>query len=171
MAIYSEQGELLFGTYLKRIATRFQQDVVRIYASQGIRFDLSWFPIFFLLKDGEQYAVTELAKAVDISHPALNQILKALEKEGLVVIEKDPDDLRRRLVSLNDKGLYLNRKIQPIWQGIRAHMAKMIADIPDGDKLFGILNALEEKMLADNSLFENVTKGLSQTTSTQNENV
>ena len=161
----------MFGTYLKRIATRFQQDVVQIYASQGIRFDLSWFPIFYLLKKKEQYSVTELAKAVDISHPALNQILKALEKEGLIAVERDPKDLRKKMLSLNKKGLALSNKVQPVWRGIQRYMRELFASVDGGGQLFSILNELENR-LSGKSLYTAVTSELPhQTSPIENEKI
>ena len=67
MSFYSEIGELILGTRLKRISERFLIDLSKIYKSRNIPFEPSWFSIFYLLDQNKQMSIGEIASKMDIS--------------------------------------------------------------------------------------------------------
>jgi len=59
----------------------------------------------FALEEQEQLSVTRLAALLRQSHPLVLQWVGALEKRGLVVRQRDPDDRRRTILRLTDSGI------------------------------------------------------------------
>lgn len=59
----------------------------------------------FALDGRGELAVTELAALIRQSHPHALQWVKALEKLGLVARHRDPQDARRTMLRLTEKGI------------------------------------------------------------------
>jgi DNA-binding MarR family transcriptional regulator len=152
MNFYSKTGELLFGTWLKRISSQFQQDILGIYAHQGIRFELSWFPVFYILGQRGEYSVTQLASELEVSHPALIQVLIVLETENYVSFSTDRADKRKRVVRLTTRGSELLRQIEPIWERIKTIMDELFEEGKYTKKIIQSLSELEENMKANGLL-------------------
>lgn len=91
-------------------------------------------------------SVTELASVLRQSHQLVKQWLNALERLNLVAIASDPDDRRRSLVSLTDKGRVelarLKREIAVIERATRA----LVDDVAPG--LIEALWAVERDLRA-----------------------
>ncbi|WP_417484448.1 MarR family winged helix-turn-helix transcriptional regulator [Maricaulis salignorans] len=64
------------------------------------------------LYHGGPQSVSALAERLGLSHQLASQRLRWLVKEGLVVIGDDPEDRRRRLVSLTSAGQTEGDKLQ-----------------------------------------------------------
>ena len=84
MIFYREAGELIFGSRLKRISERFLMDVSKIYKSLNIPFEVSWFPLFYLLNERGKLSVTEIARELEITHSAVSQLVTILQKKKLI---------------------------------------------------------------------------------------
>lgn len=143
MSMYEEIGLMVFGSWLKKISQQFQQDILKIYESEGIRFELSWYPIFHLLKKQEGIAVTSLSNQLEISHPAVIQVLASLKKEGLIDISKDGKDKRKRHIALSHKGWQLMDKLQPIWVKMEQVIHEFMNDTGITKDIQQVLQALE----------------------------
>jgi DNA-binding MarR family transcriptional regulator len=152
MNFYSRTGELLFGTWLKRISSQFQQDVLSIYAQQGIRFELSWFPVFYILRQKGEYSVTRLASELEVSHPALIQVLMVLENENYVSFSTDKTDKRKRVVRLTNKGRELLKQVEPIWERIKTIMDELFEEGKYTKNIIQSLSELEENIKANGLL-------------------
>ncbi|MEJ2628142.1 MAG: helix-turn-helix domain-containing protein, partial [bacterium] len=72
---YRRVGELILGTRLKRISDKFLTDVSKIYKKLNIPFEVSWFPIFYLLNEKGKLSVTDLARELEITHSAVSQMI------------------------------------------------------------------------------------------------
>jgi DNA-binding MarR family transcriptional regulator len=139
MSFYENTGYLAFGSWLKKLSNQFQQDVLRIYAHEGLRFELSWFPIFYLLDQHTFLSVTEISNKLEISHPAVIQVLDSLEKESLIEIIQDEKDKRRRLVRFTSKGEDLHNKVIPIWETMNSSMEQLMNEHTKLSKYFRLL--------------------------------
>lgn len=141
MNFYKELGVLIFGTWLKRLSSQFHQDVLRIYAHHGIKFELSWFPVFYLLNTKKEISITEVAKEIEVSHPAIIQVVNSLEKEELVFSIQDKNDLRRKCIRFTKKGQQMMNTLEPIWENMKEAMKEILSE---GELTPSFLDALCE---------------------------
>lgn len=81
-----------------------------------------WQVLLKLMRSGQALAQCELAHRVGIEPASLVRLLDALEKEGLVARESDPDDRRAKRVSLTDDGLALSLRLADIADGLKAEL-------------------------------------------------
>lgn len=65
-------------------------------------------PRWLLLNPGERPTFRELASAVELSEAMVSRTVRSLSDDGLVVVESDPADARRRRVRLRNPGSLLN---------------------------------------------------------------
>jgi DNA-binding MarR family transcriptional regulator/predicted GNAT family acetyltransferase len=151
--LIGQLGELAFLSRLRRLCECLSKDAKRIYTSQGVDFEARWFPVTYLLKDRSAKAVTEVASALGMTHPSVNQIANAMAKRGLLSSSRDKFDERKRLLSLTPKGLALVRILEPIWREI----ADATSELLDSTGL-DVLQALAriEDELERSSIYERV---------------
>jgi MarR family transcriptional regulator, transcriptional regulator for hemolysin len=60
-------------------------------------------PVLALLKSGEQLTQRELASRIGIEQPTMAQLLKRMERDGLIVRRANPEDGRSAHISLTDQ--------------------------------------------------------------------
>jgi DNA-binding MarR family transcriptional regulator len=65
-------------------------------------------------------SIAPVAQLLAMDRTTLTAALKPLERDGLVVIAKDPDDRRNRLLRLTDKGRGILAAAFPIWRDLHA---------------------------------------------------
>jgi ribosomal protein S18 acetylase RimI-like enzyme/DNA-binding transcriptional ArsR family regulator len=153
----SDLGELAFGTRLRRLSERLMRDISRVYADLDIDFEARWFPVICLLTRQLPLSVTDIAKALGLSHPAVNQIAGVMASHELVSSRRDPSDDRRRLLVLTPKGRRTATILSPVWETIAAETKTLIAE-SDAD-LLGILTRLETA-LNGRDMYERVSAGI-----------
>lgn len=144
-------GELAFASRLKRLSERLMRDVALVYEEERVDFEPRWFPVLFLLREHDPMAVTEIASALGVTHPAVNQIAGAMERKGLLVSSKDRRDDRRRLLGLSARGRALGRRLEPVWKEIEeATRALLEAEAPQLlDGLARIESGLDRRSIAE----------------------
>ncbi len=119
MDFIKEQGELAWGSRLRRLSDTISSQAAAVYQRYGLDFDPKCFPVFRLLSEQGPLAVTDVADKLGVSHPAVIQVARELERRGLVVSEKSTRDARVRLLNLSDEGREKLPEFQQIWQLIR----------------------------------------------------
>lgn len=122
---YQSLGFLVFGSRLRRLSEYFLMEVNKVYEQQGIPFDASWFPVFYLLSRQQPMPLIDIADALEVSHSAVSQLVTSLRKKGLVRTAPCPDDGRRQLVILSKKGEELLQQVQPVWEAITIAMTDL----------------------------------------------
>lgn len=160
MNFYQSLGYLIFGSRLKRLSEYFLSEVNEVYRNQGIDFDASWFPVFYLLSQHQPVAIQELSDAVMISHSAASQLVSALKKKGLVSALKNGKDARKQAISLTPKGEELLKTLLPVWGAINDAMVARIEGSKTSRALLDIL-AAAETVLQESPLSESITNRLS----------
>jgi DNA-binding MarR family transcriptional regulator len=125
MSFYSSLGYLVFGSRLRRLSEYFLMEVNKVYEQSGIAFDASWFPVFYILSKQQNIPLTDIAEQLEVSHSAVSQLVTSLKKKGLVETAPCPDDGRRQLVMLTDKGESLLQEVQPVWEAITLAMTEL----------------------------------------------
>jgi len=57
MNLYQRLGFLVLGSRLRRISDSFLSEITRAYQNEGIEFDASWFPVFYLLAENDSLSI------------------------------------------------------------------------------------------------------------------
>lgn len=104
MDFFNQTGKMAIGSRLRMLADRMTEESTRIYELYKTELKPKWFPVFFVLSDGEAKAITDIANKIRHTHPSVSIIIKEMLAEGLVNEKKDPEDGRKNLVELSSKG-------------------------------------------------------------------
>ena len=160
MNLYQSLGYLALGSRLRRLSENFLAEINRAYQNEGIDFDASWFPVFYLLSKNEALSIKELSEQTEVSHPAASQLITNLKNRGLVTSVTCADDGRRQLVQLTDNGRALLAQIMPVWDAILLAIDEILVDEPACRQLLTSINALE-KVFRNTNLADKISDKLS----------
>ncbi len=155
--LLEQLGPLAFASRLRRLADRLHRDVSQIYREMDVEFEARWFPVLYALQEGQTRAITGLANSLGLTHPAINQIVGAMSRQGLVRSRKDRKDERRRLITMTAAGKRLVTELQPIWREISDATGEIIAQ--GSSDLLKDVEQLE-KLLEQESMYERVSRRL-----------
>jgi DNA-binding MarR family transcriptional regulator len=139
---------------LKRLGDRLKSEATRVYQENGVDFNDSWFLVAVVLSRQESASVSDMAESLDVSHAAISQMARAMERSGLITSENDVNDRRRSLLRLTDKGRETVKALEPLW--------RLIGDVTDelvegtGNDLLETIAGMEDQ-LRERSLFERVS--------------
>ncbi|MFD0765513.1 MarR family winged helix-turn-helix transcriptional regulator [Mucilaginibacter lutimaris] len=150
MNLYQSLGYLVFGSRLRRMSEAFLSEINRIYQTEGIDFDASWFPVFYLLSKNDSLSIKELSEQTEVSHPAASQLITNLKNRKLVETTTHADDGRRQMVQFTDKGRALLKQILPVWDAITASMNELEASDAKIAEILPAISALEVAFKAYN---------------------
>ena len=162
MKLYQNLGYLVLGSRLRRLSEAFLSEINRVYQNEGIDFDASWFPVFYLLWKKGSLSIKELSEQIEISHPAASQLITGLKNKNLVATATCADDGRRQLVKLTEKGEALLAEVLPVWDALKLTMEKLIAEAPGCNELLPAITSLENLFKSVN-LAEKIGDNLSPT--------
>ncbi|MBU1701967.1 MAG: bifunctional helix-turn-helix transcriptional regulator/GNAT family N-acetyltransferase [Candidatus Eisenbacteria bacterium] len=157
MDTITELGELALASRLKRLSDRLMRDVSQVYDDLNIDFTASGFPLLYALAQRPAMAVTDLARALRLTHPAISQIARDLLKRDLIVEKGDPKDERKRLLGLSKKGRETIKCLRPVWDEIRVAGRELLEET--GIDLLGGLDRLESA-LDDSSMLDRLRRRL-----------
>lgn len=104
MEFFNRTGKLAIGSRLRMLTDKITVDAALIYKMFGVDLKPKWFPVFFVLSNGEAMTITSIAKEIGHSHPSVSNIIKEMVAKGLVKETKDKADGRRNVVMLSAKG-------------------------------------------------------------------
>jgi DNA-binding MarR family transcriptional regulator len=143
MNFYQSLGFLVFGSRLKRLSELFLSEINNVYKAEGLAFETTWFPIFFLLSENTTLSIKELGEHIEISHPATSQLIANLKNKGLVQTNTSNKDARKQLVKLTAEGKELLKHVMPVWEAIRLTMEEVAENAPESKQILNSLTALE----------------------------
>lgn len=162
--LITQLGSLALASRLRRLSDRLIRDVARVYAGQKVAFEPRWFPLLYLLHRRSPTSVSDAARALGLTHPAINQIAGAMTKAGLVSDRRDRSDERRRLLRLTPKGRNTHAMLSPVWRQIEAANTDLLAE--SGHDLLDILAAIES-LLDRQDMYARITHRLDGTARTK----
>ena len=105
MDFFDKTGKMAIGSRLRLLTDRITADAADIYRLYGNDFKPKWFPVFFVLADGEAKTVTSIAHEIGHSHPSVSNIVKDMKAHGLIIDNTGHSDGRCNLVRLSKKGI------------------------------------------------------------------
>lgn len=165
MPFYPSLGFLVFGSRLRRLSEYFLSEVNKVYEQQGIPFDASWFPVFYLLSRHQPLSLTAIADELEVSHSAISQLVTSLRKKGWVTTKASKEDGRRQEVMFTKKGQALLLQLEPVWEAVTAAMEQMASEHAESRRILAGIAALETS-LDEASLSERISHYLSSYTKT-----
>ncbi|MEM9008804.1 MAG: bifunctional helix-turn-helix transcriptional regulator/GNAT family N-acetyltransferase [Cyanobacteria bacterium P01_F01_bin.86] len=89
------------------MSDRFTEDAAKIYTLYNVAIEPKWFPVFYVLSQKENAAVTEIAQIIGQSHASVSQIVRGMSTRGLVTTKKHSQDARVSVIELSDAGRQL----------------------------------------------------------------
>jgi len=108
---YSERP----GHYILRAAKLANRHAEAKMADHGI--GIASFQVFGMLRDGKKLSQKDLALMAQVEQPSMAQLLKRMERDGLIAREPDPQDGRSSLISLTDKAYALLPEVRATIDG------------------------------------------------------
>ncbi len=104
LELYRQTGPMALGSRLRQLGEALAEQSTRVHQLYQLGIDTKWFPVFFMLRNGECLSISALAEAIGHSHASVSKIVKEMSKEGLLQSEKVPGDGRINQVCLTEEG-------------------------------------------------------------------
>ncbi|VXC04936.1 MarR family transcriptional regulator [Flavobacterium sp. 9AF] len=128
MDIYSQIGKIALGSRLRRLGERIAEEAFHIYKLYDIDFQPKWFPVFYALSLGQKKTISILASEIGHSQPSVSKIVREMVKNGIVIENTDTIDKRKNFISLTDKGIEMNSKIQHQYKDVNIAIEEALAE-------------------------------------------
>jgi len=142
-------GPLALATRLKRLSDSLFRDVSLVYRELPVPFEARWFPLMAAMIARPGRSIAELAREIGLTHPAVIHLVREMRAAGLVRIQQNPADERRRALSLSARGEELAAGLAPVWEEIRAANTGLLQELAaEGHDLLGALAAAERRLAA-----------------------
>jgi len=148
MIFLDDLGVLGLGSRLKRLSDVYYRQIDEVYKSENINVNSRSIPLLQLLNENDSMSVTELAKVLGQTHPAISQMSKKLEDKGLVYHFCDGEDDRKRLISVTPTGFELLDKLAPLWNDIKMIFGRLL--VTSGGNLLQNMELLERQFEKQN---------------------
>lgn len=104
LELYRQTGPMALGSRLRQLGEALAEQSTRVHQLYQLGIDTKWFPVFFMLRNGECLSISALAEAIGHSHASVSKIVKEMSKAGLLKSEKVPGDGRINQVCLTTEG-------------------------------------------------------------------
>jgi DNA-binding MarR family transcriptional regulator/GNAT superfamily N-acetyltransferase len=136
--------DALIPARIKNLGQKLNKDISFTYEKLNIKFEPKWFMICRFLENTGSASINEIAAALDLTHPAIVQLVNEMEKNNIVETVRDPDDMRKRMVSLTGKGKVNFNAIFPVL----ADIEEAITDLgrSAGFDIIYFVNSLESAL-------------------------
>lgn len=105
---------------MRRLSERIDREANAVYAARGIDFEQRWYGTLSLLDEHGRLSVTEIARALNVTHVAVSQVRRSLTSAGLIASTLDPADGRRRTLHLTEAGTAFVAQLWPLWDALNA---------------------------------------------------
>jgi DNA-binding MarR family transcriptional regulator/N-acetylglutamate synthase-like GNAT family acetyltransferase len=153
MDFFNRVGKLALGSRMRILTERMVTDASRIYEMYNVELNPKWFPVFYILSEDGDKAITEIAREIGHSHASVSKIISEMSKNGIVTEKKDKADARRTVASLSKKGKEISVKIQDQYIDINSAVDEL-----SSQATYDLWKALAEweYLLEQKSLFERV---------------
>jgi DNA-binding MarR family transcriptional regulator len=84
--------------------------------------------VLTILSDGKGHSMGDLADAVLLNHPTLTKMIDRMVSDSLVYRVPDPDDRRKVVMLLSDRGKALSRRLNSLARSQEAHIVESYGD-------------------------------------------
>lgn len=121
-------GKLALGTRLRRLGEQFMEDASKVFEMYDIPINPKWFPVFYVLSESSPLSITEIARQIGHSHPSVSQIVKEMQKKGIIVCEKSKEDARVNIVRLSELGRQMDKKMKVQYVDVREAVEEVLEE-------------------------------------------
>lgn len=104
MDFYTQVGKMALGSRLRRLSETLTDDAAQVYEMYHVPLQPKWWPVFYVLSQGQDKTITAIAEEIGHSHPSVSTIIREMVKQGIVLEKKDKHDGRKNVVGLSKKG-------------------------------------------------------------------
>ena len=127
MDFFNQAGKKAIGSRLRRLSERITEDASQVYRLYHIDLQPKWFPVFYVLSEGQENTVTAIADEIGHSHPSVSKIVREMSKKGFVIERADKKDGRRNVISLSKKGKDITTSIGDQYEDVGAVIEEMLS--------------------------------------------
>lgn len=155
MDFYQKTGKMAIGSRLRRLSELLTDQAAEVYSLYGVDLQPKWFPVFYVLSAGEEKTISQIAQEIGHSHPSVSIIVKEMERHGLIEKGHKKGDKRENYVRLTEKGVELDKQIQPQYTDVESAIGTALAETHHN-----IWKAIEEweYLLTEKSLLKRVVE-------------
>lgn len=130
MDIISEMPLVFLGSRLKRLAEQMQTDSSLLASATGTHVPPGLYPVLALLSREDGLSISELARAIRVSQPAMTKSISKLLEEGLVATRATHTDRRKTEVFLTPAGeSVVERGEKIVWPLLEKVVGELIAGV------------------------------------------
>ncbi|GGE04957.1 hypothetical protein GCM10011515_25660 [Tsuneonella deserti] len=97
-------GSAFLAHRLKRLSDHLVAEIGRVIERLGLEVPPTAGSTLLLLSQEQRLGIVEIAERLRVTHPFIVRLAARLEQLGLVAIQADKEDLRRKWVSLTEAG-------------------------------------------------------------------
>lgn len=153
MIFFEKTGKVAIGSRLRMLTDTVTADASRIYELYGIDIKPKWFPLLFILADGEGKTVTGIAKEIGHSHPSVSNIVREMKTKGLIKGIEDKTDKRRTVIALSSRGKHIATMLTELCKDVEVAVEGI-----SGETRHDLWRAIGEweDLLAEKSLLQRV---------------
>ncbi len=128
-------GTLGFTYRTRRLTDRIMEAGRRYYDAAGLPLEPNWHILLLYLDEHGTVAVTEAASALKVSHPAVIEMARRMEANGLISTSADPSDGRRRVLALSVEARRRMPEFKAAWSAFADELGAIIEQTAGGDAL------------------------------------
>lgn len=144
MNYLQEIGPLAIASRLKNLSEMLIEDMIDVYRNQHLDFEPRWFSFVHLIHHKGPLPITHIARELNQTHPAANQVANALEKKGIVLTKREKSDSRKRIIKLSPHGKELVKELEPVWESTEHSVNELLSQACP--QLFDCIEAIEQKL-------------------------
>jgi DNA-binding MarR family transcriptional regulator/GNAT superfamily N-acetyltransferase len=128
MDIYNQIGKIALGSRLRRLSKQIAEEAFQIYKLYNIDLQPKWFPVFYVLSQGQKKTISTIATEIGHSQPSVSKIVREMTKKGIIVENKDKTDKRKNVISLTTKGKDMTHKIEHQYKDVNTAIEGALAE-------------------------------------------
>jgi DNA-binding MarR family transcriptional regulator/N-acetylglutamate synthase-like GNAT family acetyltransferase len=151
--INSNYSDITLPDRIKKLGENLLKDVSLVYKKLDIKFEPRWFNICQYLVKKESASISEIAIALDLTHPAIIHLVNEMEENNIIRASRDAEDGRKRMISLSDEGSLIFNSVLPLFNDIE----KSLKDLSQsaGYDILNFINTFEKSLKAK-SFYEHI---------------
>lgn len=111
-----ELGYLGVTARLKRLNDLMSANIKEFYKVNNVDIEPSWHLVFLFLDKVGSCSMLELAEGLHLSQPALTKMIGRMEKRDCLLITRDGQDSRKKILQLSQKAKLDLPLFKSIWQ-------------------------------------------------------